>query len=216
MKCPHCLLGFHSKPAVTQIGSDQRGSWAVYIENCPSCKKAIIFLVVGKWSREAKRFSYVNESRMVNPKGSNRAPCPIEVPTAIAQDYNEACLVLADSAKASAALSRRALQHILRTAGGVKHSDLAKEIQEIIDSGKLPTQLAENIDAIRNIGNFSAHPMKSTSSGEILPVEPHEAEWTLEVLEMLFDFFYVAPAKAKARRDALNAKLVDAAKPPMK
>jgi hypothetical protein len=41
-------------------------------------------------------------------------------------------------------------------------------------------------------------------SGEVVPVEPHEAEWNLEVLESLFDFYFVQPASAKARREALN------------
>jgi len=80
----------------------------------------------------------------------------------------------------------------------------------------LPQDLADNIDAIRNIGNFAAHPNKSKSTGDVVPVEPHEAEWNLEVLESLFDFYFVQPAKAKARRDALNKKLTDAGKPPLK
>jgi hypothetical protein len=43
---------------------------------------------------------------------------------------------------------------------------LADEIQQVIDSGKLPSDLAESIDAIRNLGNFAAHPMKSQHSGK--------------------------------------------------
>jgi kynureninase len=38
----------------------------------------------------------------------------------------------------------------------------------------------------------------------------------LEVLEGLFDYFYVAPAKAQQKKPALNAKLAAANKPPMK
>ena len=94
---------------------------------------------------------------------------------------------------------------------GVKHGDLSKEIQQVLDNNTLPTSVAENVDAIRNIGNFAAHPNKSTSTGEVLPVEPEEAEWTLDVLELLFDFYYVQPARAKAKRDALNKKLADVA-----
>jgi hypothetical protein len=37
-----------------------------------------------------------------------------------------------------------------------------------------------NIDAIRNVGNFAAHPLKSTNTGLILDVEPSEAEWPLD------------------------------------
>jgi hypothetical protein len=158
----------------------------------------------------------VSDRRMFHPRGASRQPVPSEVPTDIAEDYREACLVLADSPKASAALSRRCLQHLLRTVAAVKPASLATEIQEVLDSGRLPTHLAENIDAIRNVGNFSAHPLKSQSSGEIVPVEPHEATWNLDVLELLFDFYYVQPAAIAKKRAALNAKLAEAGKPPLK
>jgi hypothetical protein len=49
--------------------------------------------------------------------------------------------------------------------------------------------------------------MKSTQSGQILDVDPGEADWTLDVLEGLFDFYFVQSAKSAAKRAALNAKL---------
>jgi hypothetical protein len=96
-----------------------------------------------------------------------------------------------------------------------KSDNLSNAIDDALSSHP-PTHIAENLDAIRNIGNFAAHPQKSKNSGEILPVEPHEAEWNLDVLEMLFDFYYVQPAKSAARREALNQKLEEAGKKPMK
>ncbi|MFP3708167.1 DUF4145 domain-containing protein [Paraburkholderia sp. SIMBA_009] len=137
------------------------------------------------------------------------------MPEHIAEDYREAGVVLEASPKASAALSRRCLQTVLREHGFTQYN-LAEAIQAVIDSGRLPSAVADNIDAIRNIGNFAAHPMKDTSSGQILPVEPHEAEWNLDVLEELFDCFYVQPEKAREKRAALDAKLAAAGKPPMK
>jgi len=98
---------------------------------------------------------------LIHPKGISRPPCPSEVPKKFAEDYIEACLVISDSPKASAALSRRCLQHILRETAKVKPSNLANEIQQVIDSGTLPSHLVEVIDAVRNIGNFAAHPLKS-------------------------------------------------------
>jgi hypothetical protein len=38
----------------------------------------------------------------------------------------------------------------------------------------------------------------------------------LILLENLFDFYFVRPAKLKSQRDALNQKLQAAGKPPMK
>ena len=86
----------------------------------------------------------------------------------------------------------------------------------MLDSNTLPSYLGESIDAVRNIGNFAAHPTKSQRSGEILDVEPGEAEWNLEVLESLFDFYFVQPTILRAKRAALDAKLGEAGKPSMK
>jgi hypothetical protein len=139
-----------------------------------------------------------------------------EVPEELSADYKEACLVLPDSAKASAALSRRCLQVLLREVAKVKPSDLSREIGEVLASKSLPTHLAEAVDAVRNVGNFAAHPIKSTSTGEIVDVEPGEAEWLLDVLEGLFDFYFVQPAILQNKKAALNKKLAEAGKPPMK
>ena len=176
---------------------------------CANCVRIIIDLALVNGDN-------IEDRTRVWPKGSGRAPAPPEVPPEIAQDYTEACLVIADSAKAAAALGRRCLQHVLRTAAGVKESDLAKEIQQVLDAGTLPTHIAESIDAVRNVGNFAAHPIKGEHSGEVLAVEPGEAEWTLDVLELLFDFYFVQPARAREKRAALDAKLAQAGKPPMK
>jgi hypothetical protein len=37
----------------------------------------------------------------------------------------------------------------------------------------------------------------------------------LEALEGLFDFYFVRPAEMKRRKDAINAKLMAAGKPPL-
>jgi hypothetical protein len=148
------------------------------------------------------------------PKQASRAPLPAEVPDPYRQEYVEACNVLADSAKASAAVSRRCLQMVLRDVAKVKPSDLSKEIDEVLP--KLPSHLAEAIDAIRNVGNMAAHPIKSTNTGEVVDVEPGEAEWLLDALEGLFDFYFVQPAILQKKRAALNQKLAEAKKPLMK
>ncbi|CAN5660084.1 hypothetical protein BH24ACI2_BH24ACI2_15500 [soil metagenome] len=216
MKCPHCLENFHHDQRVNYINSDKDGAWGIIQQRCPACNRLVLKLINGLYVANTGQFQSIYYQTLIYPKGSLRQPCPAQVPNEIAEDYNEACLVIQDSPKASAALSRRALQHLLRDAANVKHGNLASEIQEVLDSGKLPTHIAESIDAVRNIGNFSAHPMKSQNTGVILPVEPEEAEWILEVLESLFDFYYVQPDITKKKRDALNQKLAEAGKPPMK
>jgi uncharacterized protein DUF4145 len=81
---------------------------------------------------------------------------------------------------------------------------------------QLPQHLSNSVDAIRNIGNFSAHPVKSQVTGQIVEVEQEEAEWNLDVLDGLFDFYFVQPAAIQRKKAALNAKLTAHGKPPMK
>jgi uncharacterized protein DUF4145 len=139
-----------------------------------------------------------------------------EVPDPYARDFVEAALVLVQSPKASAALSRRIVQHLLREKGGFGPSSLNDEIDSAIEDGGLPSGLASDLDALRTVGNFAAHPIKSTHSGEVVEVEPGEAEWLLGLLEVLFDFYFVRPSHRDAQRESLNAKLREAGKPPLK
>lgn len=222
MKCPHCSVQFHDEPEEVFLGEDVDGAWAVVKMLCPNprCKRLIFMLVKGpgEFDETSGEWQFYGWERsvFVRPRGINRPPVPPEVPEQFAEDYREACLVLADSAKASAALSRRCVQHLLREKAGVEPGNLADEIQQLLDSRQLPPYLAEAIDAIRNYGNFAAHPIKSQKTGEIVAVEPGEAEWTLEVLERLFDFYFVQPEDLRQKREALNKKLEDTGKPKMK
>ena len=215
LRCPHCGVSFHYFPTRTWIEQDLDGAWGVAVQKCPACHRCIIHLERGKATkRGGRRMVDAQESILVRPKGTSRPP--EEVPEAYAEDYTDACLVLGDSPKASAALSRRCLQNILRDVAKVKPGNLFDEIQEFLDSRSPPSHIAEAVDAIRNVGNFAAHPIKSEKTGEILGVEPGEAEWNLDVLESVFDFYFVQPALLQKKREALDAKLKEAGKPPMK
>ncbi len=218
MKCMHCLTIFHDNEEVFHLGDDADQGWVISRYNCPACNRMNLFLVNVEY--QSTGTGRIIKQRMssfpIRPRGSKRPPCPPEVPEVLAEDYKEACLVLPDSAKASAALSRRCLQNLLRMAARVKPGDLANEIQQVMDSKALPSYLTDGIDAVRQIGNFAAHPIKSKTTDQIVPVEPQEAEWNLDVLESLFDFYYVQPARIAEKRAALNAKLSDAGKPPLK
>jgi hypothetical protein len=210
MKCPHCLENFFEAWEESHLGySGEDGNWSAQFVQCPSCEKAVIQIKSARGD--------VLYWRQIWPKGTARAPIPDEVDDAdLAADYNEACNVLADSSKASAALSRRCLQHILRTKAGVSPADLNNEIDEVINSQKLPADLSDSLHNVRLIGNFAAHPMKGKTSGEIIDVEVGEAEWNLDVVEDLMDYYYVRPARTKAKKEALNPKLKEAGKPELK
>lgn len=219
MICPHCNIAIHENFKEVNIGLCGKGKgeglnyWSAASQECPSCYQPVIKLKCSVVAAEG--FTLYRDFLAFPQARGSRAAAPIEVPTAIATDYNESALVLDLSAQASAALSRRCLQHLLADTGLSTNSNLDRAITEA--KGKnLPSHIAEHLDAVRAIGNFAAHTQKSVNTGEILPVEPQEAEWNLEVLDMLFDFCYVQPAKNAARRAALDAKLAEAGKPLLK
>jgi hypothetical protein len=213
MKCPHCLNSFHSDKKSLFFVEDKQKEWGIGFEVCPECRKAIIHLQEG--TRVQLRWTPKKEL-LVYPKSHSRSPIPPQVAAQFAKDYLESCLVLNDSPKASAALSRRCLQNLLREKANISPSDLINEIQQVLDSKQLPSYLIKSIDGVRNIGNFAAHPIKSKNTGEIVDVEPGEAEWLLDTIEGLFDFYFVQPDIMQKKRDELDKKLKDAGKNPMK
>ncbi|MHB8780621.1 MAG: DUF4145 domain-containing protein [Candidatus Geothermincolia bacterium] len=215
MKCPHCLVEFHDELNTIQIARDEDGIWAIESYMCPNpaCCRAIIFLARQEIMGHGMfMVATTIDSRLIRPPSTTRAiPHEVNDPD-IRADFDEACLVLPYSPKASAALSRRCLQHLLEKKAGVKKSNLRDEIAEVLP--KLPSDLRDAIDAVRNYGNFSAHPMEDENTGIILDVEPGEAEWTLDILEELFEYYYVRPAVIARKKAALDAKLSQAGKPP--
>ncbi len=221
IKCPNCQTTVRLE---APSGSDWNGEALTAASpkyrvisthsQCPECLKFVIAIKEFAVNPVTGGGATLLHSCTVWPVVTGREPVAPEVPPHVAQDYDEAAQVLAISAKASAALSRRCLQVVLREAAGTKSKDLADQIQEVMPT--LPTRIAENLDAVRNIGNFAAHPIKSQATGTIVDVELGEAEWNLDVLDGLFDHYYVRPEVERRKRDALNKKLSDAGKPPLR
>ncbi len=212
MKCPHCQVMFTEGWSYRSLGRDSAGEWRLATTQCANDECALWIAELIQLHPEGGQ---PVAKRVILPNAASR-PVPPEVTEPYGSDFGEAAVVLSDSAKASAALSRRCLQSLLRGEAGVTHSNLNNEIDEVLSSGQLPSWLGDNLDAVRTVGNFAAHPIKSTNTGEVVDVEPAEAEWLLDVLEGLFDFYFVQPAAAKKKRDALNQKLQAANKPALK
>lgn len=238
MICPHCNIGVHPSPNTVKISrftrkDGTRYEWQMQYQQCPECGEVFIYLdgcsvtpgptgvnenpflgPVGTPYTTPEVVQPAEKHLMIWPQDGSRI-CPAEVPDPLRKDFHEAAAVLPRSAQASAALTRRCLQYLLKEYAKTKAKDLAAQIDEVISSNTLSSTLSEQLDAVRNIGNFAAHPQKSTNTGEIIEVEPQEAEWNLDVLDELFVHYFVKPAQLQKRRSDLNKKLADAGKPPL-
>jgi len=115
----------------------------------------------------------------------------------------------------SAVLSRRILADLLKQYAGLNDYNLAGRIDKFIADRQHPSRLRDNLHYLREMGDFGAHTMED-DQGHIVNVEREEAEWTLQMVEDLFDYFIVAPEKDKALRESFDKKLEQAGRKPIK
>jgi hypothetical protein len=131
-------------------------------------------------------------------------PVPDFVPEEIRKNYEEACLIQNDSPKASAAMSRRCLQGIVRDFWDIpanKRGNLGAEINYILE--EIDEDTFESIKAVREVGDIGAHMEKSVDT--IVDVEPEETGLLIELIETLISDWYVAKNKRANRNKALQA-----------
>lgn len=112
---------------------------------------------------------------------------PDYIPLQIRQDYEEAYAILSLSPKASATLSRRCLQGMIRDFWGITKNNLAAEIDALQD--KIPAAQYAAINALRKIGNIGAHMEKDVNT--IVDIEPEEAQKLIRLIEMLLKQWYI-------------------------
>jgi hypothetical protein len=132
-------------------------------------------------------------------------PLSHHVPVSVVDDYNEAYLIRALSAKASATLARRALQGMIRDYWKVVRPTLHAELVAIQD--KCDPELYAAMMGIKSIGNIGAHPEQDVSL--IVDIETGEADALLDLIHLLDQEWYVARAQREARIAKVKALSAD-------
>lgn len=113
---------------------------------------------------------------------------PSYIPEAIRQDYEEACAIVSLSPKASATLSRRCLQGMIRDFWGITGKKrLVAEIDALQD--KVPASQWKILNSIRRLGNIGAHPEADVNL--IIDIEPEDAQKLISVIELLIRQWYI-------------------------
>lgn len=126
---------------------------------------------------------------------------PEYIPAPIREDYDEACKIRDLSPKASATLSRRCLQGIIRDYWGTSKPRLVDEIISIKD--KVDPDTWDAIDAVRRIGNIGAHMEKDINV--VIDVDPDEAQLLIGLIETLIEDWYIARHKRQLNRQQIIA-----------
>lgn len=142
------------------------------------------------------------ETFRLMPK-SKAKPQPEYIPVEIRKNYEEACLILNDSPKASAAMARRCLQGIVRDFWNIpegKRGNLGAEINFIKE--QVTEDTWDAIHAVRSVGDIGAHMAKDVNF--IVEIEPDEADLLVQLIETLFEDWYVAREKRQVRNKNLK------------
>jgi Domain of unknown function (DUF4145) len=142
---------------------------------------------------------------LARPRSTGRALDPL-VPEKFRKDYGEAAAILDMSPRMSGVLSRRILADLLEDYAKLDQFSLNARIKAFIADTSHTSRLRENLHHLREIGDFGAHTQKNDQA-EIVDVGRDEAEWTLDILDGLFDYFIIAPERDRQMRDTMDERL---------
>jgi hypothetical protein len=131
---------------------------------------------------------------------SEAKPFPDYIPRQLRNDYEEACLIKTKSPKASATLSRRCLQGIIRDFWGINKARLIDEINALKD--KVDETTWKAIDSVRQVGNIGAHMEKDVNL--IIDVDQEEAGLLIWLIETLFKEWYIVRHDKEQRMNAIT------------
>lgn len=240
MRCPKCVVhilenwqtlytindatGTQLKSLTSEIpnemeeeGTEQRYQIVFAWMQCPNedCKQILAAAFVEFTDEDNPDADYEGMTIIYPERSGGRAVDPA-VPEKMASDYREAAAIVDQSPKASAAIARRLLADVLEEYGGYKDFQLSKRIEKFAADAKHPSGLRENAKYLVQLGDFAAHTQKDKLTQQIVDVEPGEADWTLDVIDGLFDFFIVGPKRDADRRAALDDKIQRTGRKPIK
>ncbi|HAP3748814.1 TPA: DUF4145 domain-containing protein [Enterococcus faecalis] len=147
---------------------------------CPNCENTTVKLLGIGSQFKSKKLNF-------NPDSTAKV-FPEYIPEAIRIDYEEACKIINLSPKASATLSRRCLQGMIRDYWGISgKNNLFEEINAISD--KVTLQVKQVLDSVRQIGNIGAHMEKDINL--IIDIDPDEAQQLINLIEYLMKEWYI-------------------------
>jgi hypothetical protein len=120
---------------------------------------------------------------------------PVDIPSAVLENYQEACFAVEFSQKVAAALARRCLSEMLRDYWAVQPGSLSDEFRQV--RGTVDPLTWEAIESVRMTGTINAR-MESAGT-EILDSDPGEAELLIGLIETLIQDWYVSREERRKR-----------------
>jgi hypothetical protein len=217
IKCPHCDVTYDQIATMTDKARqfvDKRGTWFVVATKCPSCENFRITIDLHELET-GSHFTTLSNAEGIARSGNKLGkmlyqrvvyPFPAvgkmieDIPEYLHEDYKDAIANLDISPRLSAACSRRCLQTLIRRHYKIHEKTLYQEIEKLSKLRTLSSEVIKLLEMVRDYGNLGAHPTfrrdeDGEITGEIVNVEPGEAQDTLYLLEALFDEVFLKAKK---------------------
>lgn len=216
--CPHCGRAqtvtdreessgsIHFQTSETALGQIAVTGISIRCAN-EGCRQPTVTVSVRRWEVNSNGRYWVDDGEILRKRlipESAAKPQPQYIPAPLREDYIEACRIVHLSPKAAATLARRCLQGMIRDFCGIKKGRLIDEIHELmklVNDDQAPKNVSDDsvraIDSVRTIGNIGAHMEKDINT--IIEVDQDEAQILIELIETLFDEWYIEREKRRAR-----------------
>ena len=101
-------------------------------------------------------------------------------------------------------LSTDAARSAVTSMASIINGGLADQIRRALLSPALPPYVKEALQTYVDLAKIGLGNDKNLHPEALAPAEPGEAEWLLDVHELLFELFFVQPARLRRKRDALE------------
>lgn len=209
-RCPYCSQpttitepNYFNHWVKVNINESDKGEIGLTINviTCPNekCKKLFLKLfLTDAQSDQTTRWNWAPKNNIQEwqllPESQAKVLSDY-IPKQIQYDYYEACRIRDLSPKASATLSRRCLQGMIRDFWKIKKSRLKDEVDELEKHVHPLTWQA--IDSVRKVGNIGAHMEKDINL--IIDVDKKESQLLIELIEQLVDDWYIVRHEKEKR-----------------
>jgi len=209
--CPHCFVTIFNSwillPTNQPIMANELGYSFVYMK-CPACNESIVKMEWNSFNKNSRLYEPLSESsgwRYVLPINPIRFKLNGEIPEKYQKMFLESASILENSPDASAAISRKCLQELLKDYEKTNSDTLYLQIEEVVKKTNLDPSLSNLLHLLRKTGNAGVH-LKLKISGQILEVDKKDAESSLKILFQLFNFYIVDVNEREKMFNELNDK----------
>lgn len=214
--CPYCQTKttinqdrlVEQKIKYTEKKEDKMLEFSVI--TCPneSCERTTIFMkdyfLQFSFDKGYQKIGKAISNKRIEPEFSY-IHYPDYIPEQIRQDYEEAYKIVSLSPKASATLSRRCLQGMIRDFHNVEKKNLVDEINAI--KNDLGTDIFNALHSLRSIGNIGAHPESDINL--IVEIDEGEAQKLIKFIELLMDKWYIKREEERKMLEEINQIAID-------